>query len=377
MRGAVRTVVLALGLALLQACAPADRQADPTSASADEGVGAGLESAFAGTMREHGIAGAQLVHIHAGGVEALSFGVLRAGEAAAVTDRSLFQSASLSKVVAAYVTLRLVDQGVIGLDEPLWDYWPSPRSRDNPLAQRITARQVLNHTTGLVNWEIDPSDPAIDATPLTSLFPPGRQFSYSGEGFLLLQRTLEHVTGLSFEELARREAFARFGMVDSSYLTRPGAAGFTASGHAADGAPRRPSNFARANIAYTLMTNAHEYSRFIQGALLRGEGLAPATHAAMLAEASDGDDLALPSPADPWLNWGLGVGRQLVAERLLLWHWGDNPGHKAFFVLEPATGESLVLFTNSENGLESYKQVLRLFLGGADWPWVDWAKLQS
>ena len=85
-----------------------------------------------------------------------------------------------------------------------------------------------------------------------------------------------------------------------------------------------------------------------------GEGLAPATHSMMLAQSSDADDREVPTPADPYIAWGLGVGLQETEAGKLAWHWGDNPGFKALFVLDPQSGESVVLFTNSENGLSTY-----------------------
>lgn len=332
-------------------------------------------AAFAAIMREHAIAGAQLVHVRAGRHEEYDYG--RRGDGHPVDAGTLFQAASLSKVIAAYVTLRLVDAGHLDLDTPLWHYWPSPRSRDDARARTITARMVLTHTTGLPNWQISPSDPALDRTPLVTQFAPGSRYQYSGEGFYLLQKTLEHLSALDWDTLVRREVFDRFDMPSSHYVTAADQAGRLARGHDRNGRTRPLRTFPHANTAWTLVTCAGDYSRFVQGALYRGEGLSPALHALMLAEASDADDRALPSPADPYVSWGLGVGRQTVNGHTRVWHWGDNPGFKAFFMLDPASGESLVLLTNSENGLDTYKDVLRLFFGPGDWPAVDWARRQS
>lgn len=46
-------------------------------------------------------------------------------------------------------------------------------------------------------------------------------------------------------------------------------------------------------------------------------------------------------------------------------------------MLDPASGESLVLFTNSENGPAAYKQVLRAFMGPGSYPAVDWSSAQD
>jgi CubicO group peptidase (beta-lactamase class C family) len=381
---APRTAVLALALFSMgqahpQPAAPMSiaRHGCGASTAAETDGARARREAFDAAMRANGIPGAQLIHTRAGASEAYCHGVLKNGAAAKVGDDTVFQAASLSKVVAAYIALRLVDEGKLNLDTPLWDYWHSQRTKDNPLARTITARMVLNHTSGLRNWQISPSDPAIDRTPLESRFAPGEHYAYSGEGFYLLQRTLEHVTGSSWNALAAREVFSRFDMPSSSYLTDHAFDARNASGHGKDGTPEPDRVFAWENTAWTLVTNAHDYDNFIQGALYRGEGLTPATRALMFAPSSDADDPASPSPADPLIAWGLGVGLQEADGRRLVWHWGDNPGFKAFFMLDPASGESLVLFTNSENGPAAYKQVLRMFMGPGSYPAVDWSSAQD
>lgn len=379
-----RAAVLSMALLSTAACSHLSAQGADASegeriqrAASDHERAIDRRAAFDEAMRAGGIPGAQLAHMQQGTRETYLHGVLKNKTGARVTEQTTFQAASLSKVVAAYITLRFADQGKIDLDAPLSTYWPSPRTRHNALARGITARMVLNHTTGLPNWQISPSNPAIDHTPLESSFAPGARFAYSGEGFYLLQRTLEHIAGSSWNALAEQEVFSRFDMPSSSFLTKDASDPRNASGHEQDGTPRSDRVFAWENTAWTLVTNAHDYSNFIQRALYKGEGLEPATRAMMFSPSSDADDASSPNPADPFIAWGLGVGLQDADGRRLVWHWGDNPGFKAFFALDPSSGESLVLFTNSENGPASYKQVLRLFMGDGSYPAVDWIASQE
>ena len=62
-----------------------------------------------------------------------------------------YQAASLSKVVTAYSTLYLVQEGLLDLDTPLVEYLDTPYITDDPRAGLITARMVLSHTSGLPN----------------------------------------------------------------------------------------------------------------------------------------------------------------------------------------------------------------------------------
>ena len=379
----LRVTLLALALLPLEAAyaLPPDQDAgcgQASEATTPNGTEANhLLKQFNNAMQAHAIPGAQLIHSHQGVSQAYCYGVMSKASSAPVTDKTVFQAASLSKVVAAYITLRFVDQGKIDLDTPLWTYWQSPRTKDNALAKKITARMVLNHTTGLPNWQISPSNPAIDSTPLVNEFAPGERFQYSGEGFYLLQKTLEQLAGLSWNELAEREVFSRFDMPSSSYLTTAALDAFNSTGHEQDGSTQPPRIFPKENTAWTLVTNAHDYNSFIQGALYKGGALQPSTHEMMFAQSSNADDKSVPSPADPFVSWGLGVGLESTQGRKLVWHWGDNPGFKAFFALDPATGESIILLTNSENGASTYKEMLKLFMGDGEYPAVDWARSQS
>ena len=345
---------------------------DGRSATDDAGY-----TAFAAALGEAGIPGAQLLHGKGNEVTLYCVGTTRNdADGKAVDAQTVFQAASLSKVVGAYVALRLADAGVIDLDTPLWQYWPSPRLQHNVAAQAITARRVLSHTSGLPNWQISPADPAIDTTPLESLFAPGQAFAYSGEGFYLLQRTLEHLTGKPWEQLAREQAFQPLGMVSSHYLATPRFNAHKAYGHHEDGRLERERVFAWENTAWTLSTTASDYHAFLSRALFKGEGLLPATHAAMLDVASDAIDPRSQADAEPRVAWGLGVGLQHDGGRRLLWHWGDNPGFKAFFALDRDSGQHLVLLTNSQNGPKVYRGLLERYFGPGQYPALDWIDAQ-
>jgi CubicO group peptidase (beta-lactamase class C family) len=69
-----------------------------------------------------------------------------------VEDNTLFEAASITKAVFAYVVNRLAERGVIDLDKPLYQYLPFEAIAHDDRYKLITARHVLSHRTGFPNW---------------------------------------------------------------------------------------------------------------------------------------------------------------------------------------------------------------------------------
>lgn len=165
---------------------------------------------------------------------------------------------------------------------------------------------TLTHTTRLPNWATGPSSAAVDTTPVNTFFEPGTKWSYSGEGSCYRQKTVESLAGTPFAELAKSRVFDRSGMTSSDLLTKPSFAAVTTVGHNADGTAQAVRDFAKANIANTLRTNATDYSKFLRGALLTGEGLKPATRDMIFTAAGSADTGGGDKDAIAHIKWGHG-----------------------------------------------------------------------
>jgi len=320
-------------------------------------------------MRRAGVPGMQLVYARRGTTRTYSLGVRQAGSPLPVTAQTIFEGASLGKAMLAYVALRLLDRGIFDLDRPLLTYYAYPRlladqaDQANSKAARITARLVLTHRSGLPNWEVPPTSPAWQTSPLTLRYPPDSCWSYSGEGFTFLQKTLEHLTHKSFETLAQEEIFRPLGLRHSTFQWQASLAAQAASGHDDQSRPQPISHFAAPYGAFSLLTTAADYSHFLQ-ALLRGQGLKPATARLLLTplgQARRCDHAA--TPTDAAIAWAAGVGLATTRRGLAQWQWGDNGSFKGFFLTLPGQQQSLVFLTNSSNGPKMAEQLLRLFFG--------------
>lgn len=260
------------------------------------------------------------------------------------TSESIFEAASLSKPVFAYAVLKLVQQGKMELDAPVLKYLPhgyAHRSQpylansrvdqvSDPRLQAVTVRMALNHTTGLPNWSGGPL--AFDGEP-------GVKWQYSGEGFVLLQRVVEEVTGENFDEFMKRQVFDPLGMTRSAYTRNAALEMYIVPGSTRDGVSYVPFPFRVPVSAFTLYTSARDYGVFL-AALLKDE-----RSLRQIVES--------PVPVDSNLDlfWGLGWGLEQNRDDVVLWHWGNNPGYRAFVMASPRTGDGFVMFTNSDSGL--------------------------
>ena len=144
-----------------------------------------------------------------------------------------FRIASITKPMTAALTLQLIDEGLIGLDDPVRDYLPD-WLEGYEYADEITIRQLMDHTNGLREYALDPGffveagrrlETAIAPEEIWDwlarqepLFEPGTDYSYETGGFLTLGTVIEGVTGNSAAAEMRARIFEPAG-AEHIYLT--------------------------------------------------------------------------------------------------------------------------------------------------------------
>ncbi len=187
-------------------------------------VVADLESYIPVRMREAGVPGLSVALVRdfevawSGG-----FGVKNVITGGEVTDGTVFEVASNSKVVTAYAALRLVDQGRLSLDEPIAGYLSEPWLPPSEWADQITLRHLASHSSGLTDRLLP--------TNKTVTFRPGTEFLYSGVGAMYVQEVIEQITGDPLSRAAADLVFEPLGMSSSSFVNTAAILPSMANGH--------------------------------------------------------------------------------------------------------------------------------------------------
>ncbi|HYN19447.1 MAG TPA: serine hydrolase [Thermoanaerobaculia bacterium] len=297
-------------------------------------------------------------------------GMANLSEPALVTADTVFQAASLSKPVFAYLVLKLSDRGLIDLDKPLATYLPYPRLEHDERYRKITARMILSHTSGLPNW-------ALGQDHIPFQFSPAEAWGYSGEGYVYLQKVVEKLTGSTLPELARKEVFEPFGMVRSSFVWDSEISSAAAVGVNELGGVERINSRGEANAAASLLTTARDYGRFLV-ALLAGRGLKPETREAMFKpQAQVPSKWGEPnSPKQAGVFWGLGWGLEQARGEETLWHWGHQDAWRAYVAVRRDGRSGVVYFTNGSEGLSIAQALSDLVIGGPR-PGLDWLNYEQ
>jgi CubicO group peptidase (beta-lactamase class C family) len=338
---------------------------------------ASLESKITNLMSQGDVPGLSLALIKDSRVVwSRGFGYKNAETKEPVDDDTIFEAASLSKPVFAYAVLKMAEKGQLDLDAPLSNYLPGYVENDERLSL-ITARRVLTHTTGFPNWR-----PA--GKPLIIHFTPGEKFSYSGEGFVYLQKVVERIAGAALDDIIAKSVFEPLGMYNSTYVWRDKFDAQTATGHNQNKPAAQKNKSPQANAAASLRTTAIDYAKFVI-AIMNGAGLKEETTRKMLtphvkvdASCTNCLDPKPPKPSES-LSWGLGWGIQRTAQGDAFWHWGDNGTFKCFVVAFGRQKTGIVAFTNSTTGLGIIPEIVTAAIGGTHpaFAWLNYEAYNS
>jgi len=317
----------------------------------------------------HEFSGVALIWRNGAAAFSYAGGIAHRGHGVPITMESRFAVASVTKMATAVTALRLVDRGLVRLQDPLVEILPVEH-RPAALTRRHNLHHLLSHTSGLANyhdtadqtwasftsgWDRIPTyhirRPA-DMLPLFADRPavrqPGLKFEYSDANFILAGLVIEAVTRRPWADVAAEEVFGPAGMVDTAIEAIDQDPTRLATGYLVDDGP--PDQW-RANYFSVpangmpdggMITTAMDLARFID-ALLEGRLLSPPLLAAMTRPQGP--------PSTEVEQYGYGC--ELVVENgvvTVLGHGGGDPGVSTTVAHVPAAATTLVILCNQDRG---------------------------
>jgi CubicO group peptidase (beta-lactamase class C family) len=201
-------------------------------------------------------------------------------------------------------------------------------------------------------------------------FSPGEDFSYSGEGYYLLQFLLEKKTGRDLNALAKERVFEPLGMARSSFLWEARFDGDFAVDLESPLRPLLERTRTKANSAASLLTNASDYAKFVLAAL-SGRGLKPETASAWRKPRLRVTGKALHSRQKPetslnediQLSWTPGWGWFRSPAGEALFHVGMEEGCENYVVIFPGKKTGIVVQSVSDLEVSISPKIVARLIG--------------
>lgn len=330
-------------------------------------------------MLNYKVTGLSIAVINSYEIEwAKGYGITGSTESPTVTDRTVFQAASMSKFVNAIALMKLKELEKINLDEDINTYltsWKFPYSNDfgtNP----ITISQLLSHTAGLSThgfsgYENSGNLPSIIQTlegdkPANSdkvkqVLPPNKEFKYSGGGVTISQLILTDNSTSSYEDFLKSNVFIPLGMNNSFYSIE------------SDKYPKDLA-FGHTRNSKTLKNNYNLYPESAAAGLwTTPTDLAKLIIDIQLSLKSDSGKILsqqftseLTTPTLENSNSALGVFTENENGNLYLQHSGSNRGFRGKFYFSAENGNGVVVMLNGTN-TEIIEEIIRSVASVYEW----------
>ncbi|MFF0817533.1 serine hydrolase domain-containing protein [Rhodococcus sp. NPDC003318] len=326
------------------------------AAAMDSAVAERLDSAIEAAMAQASVPGAIVGIWGPDGNYVEAHGVADKATGAPMQADFFSRIGSVTKTFTVTGVLQLVDEGKVGLDDPISKYVPGV-----PDGDRITIRQLARMQSGLANYTVSEqfqqaffADPSAPFTPqqllgyafaLPPTFPPGEGFEYSNTNTTLLGLVVENVSGMTLPDYVHDKIAVPLQLDDTIFPTtnafpEPHAQGYTnqtADGQEAAATDWNPSwGWAAGAMISTL-----DDLRIWGPALATGTLLEPATQEQRLETVT--------APGHPA---GVGYGLGIFDVNGWIGHNGSLPGYQTVVVYLPEQETTLAIMINTDEAYE-------------------------
>ena len=319
-----------------------------------------LESSVPAWMDAYGIPGASVALIVDGRTAwAGAFGYADPRVDRTMELDAVYRVESLSKPVTAWGVLRLVDDGLVELDDPVEDHLSEVRLPSSGFDTRqVTIRRLLSGTAGLplgtLGMEYAPGEPMPSLEEVLQqearlVAPPGSGFVYSNPGFNLLELLVQDVTGRDFGAYMEERILRPLGMVDAGYGWNASLAGRIPVGHDLAGRTVEPYTYPERG-AGGLVATVEDMARFMAAGMPGSSGggggvLEPASVRQLHTVEATGLGIF------GFVADGYGLGHfveELPGGVPAVFHGGQGHGWMTHMHGFPDSGDGIVILTNSQ-----------------------------
>jgi serine-type D-Ala-D-Ala carboxypeptidase/endopeptidase len=274
-----------------------------------------------------------------------------------VTEDTIFEIGSITKVFTTLALMDMVDKGKVQLDDPIEKFLPEAKVPELD-GTKITLRHLATHTSGIPrmpeNFDVeDPSNPYANYT-LENLYEflnhhvlrrsPGAQFEYSNVGVGLLGHILSLVANKSYEELVFDTISSQLAMESTGIHLTPQMQERLADGHQSG----QKVNYWDFQQSMTgcggLRSSIKDMSQFLAANM----GPLDSPVSKLLRQCHE-------QQYEPFPQMGVGLGWMLSqsdADTKIIWHNGGTGGFRSYLGFDPVKQKGVVILANS----------------GGDWP---------
>ncbi len=320
------------------------------------------------------------------------YGIADSREDKCISFNTLFEAGSTSKTFTAVTALQLVSNGLIDLDEEVnakLKDWKIPEN-DFTKDTKITLRPLLTHTAGINRPDsmfisekgkeptllqiLKGDSPALN-DPVEVCFEPGTDHQYSNLAYIIIEKLIRDITGMSLSDYIRKEIFLPLEM-RNSYFQHPSEeiskrmiVHHDNEGNATD------SGFISGAFGHGgLISTPSDIAKFVVELMKTHQGKSDKILSQEIIKQMISSEIVLdPSKMFGFTGQGLGVFLIEKDEDIFLVHPGTNvPGAVCMMIGSPITGQGAVLMSN---GIQAeLLHILLLFSIAKEYDWPIWTQ---
>jgi CubicO group peptidase (beta-lactamase class C family) len=333
-----------------------------------------LQARLEAVLAEHDVPGATLGVLDGDDVTVLAAGITNKNTGVEVTDDTLFQIGSITKVWTATLVMMLVDEGVLDLDAPVVTYLPEFKVADADVGARVTLRHLLCHSSGIGGDHILDTGRGDDTleryletcAELGQEHELGATMSYCNTGYSVLGRVIEKVTEKSWDAVLRERLIAPLGLTHTNTLPEEAILHRVAVGHVKlpgeDEQQVAPLWVLPRSAGPAGLINATAADLLAFARLHLDEGRAPDGTQLLsvgAVEQMQEPQVEVPDKYTLGDRWGLGWILFDWDGHRAYGHDGTTVGQRAYLRILPEARVAVCLLTNGGNAHSAYRTLLR------------------